>query len=187
MAVSPIIPPARNDIRISDAQYRRAVSEAVLNKFGASINFINNRIIDRYSFNMGGYFRATSLAQYTFESVYLKNVTNLSYYTMKIDSSGTGINSFNIRVIDEAGTELGNLFTTPPSIAESSLANSLIGYDVKNAAELRKVTTASYNVGVIDPAYTTSIPAGYELKPYIVSGGSGALNLSINLGLEAQS
>ena len=178
--------PERQSWFVGDVNYRTALSEALLRKVGSSINFINDRIIDRYAFNMGGYFRPTSVAQHTFPSIYIKNETVISYYTMSVGNSGSGTNSINFRVINASGTDLGNLFTTVPSIAQASIVNPLVGYDVKNSTEIRKVTTASYNNGVINPAYTT-LPAGYELKMYVSGNGTNALNISVNLGLEAQS
>ncbi len=189
MAVSPPITPSREVIRENDTKYRRSLSEAILTKFGAVINFINNRIVDRYVFNFGGYYKVTSLAQYTFESIYIKELTNISYYTMKIDlTASSGDNEINFKVINELGVELGDLFSVAPRINQSSTANAMVGRDIKNNTTILKVLTdaLNYDFGALNPSYL-QLPQGYELKPYLVSGSTNALNLTINLGLEAQS
>ncbi len=140
MAVSPPITPSREVIRENDTKYRRSLSEAILTKFGAVINFINNRIVDRYVFNFGGYYKVTSLAQYTFESIYIKELTNISYYTMKIDlTASSGDNEINFKVINELGVELGDLFSVAPRINQSSTANAMVGRDIKNNTTILKL------------------------------------------------
>lgn len=186
MAADIPIAPSRETFYQKDAKYKRSVSEALLFKVGAAINFINNRIVDRYVLNMGGRFRATSISQYTFPSIFIKETSKITYYTMSLGNSGSaGLNRIGFKVINELGVELGSLFTTRPSISQSGLNNPMVGYDVKNATEIRKVTTVNYENGVINPAYET-LPAGYELRMHIVSGGFNALNVSVNLGLEVQ-
>ena len=188
MADTDLVTPARSDFYVGDINYKTALSEALLRKVGASINFINNRIIDRYSINFGGFYRVQSIAQNTFPSIYIKTASNISYYTVKIDNSGSvGDNRINFKVINELGAELGDLFSTPPKINGAGLVNAMVGYDVKNSTEIRKVITTTYDNGIIDPTYSGGMPTGYELKPYLVSSSANALNLTINLGLEAQS
>ncbi len=187
MADTDLVNPERQDWFVGDINYRTALSEALMRKVGSSINFINDRIIDRYAINFGGYYRVQSISQNSFPSIFIKTTNVVSYYTMKIDHSGSaGDNRINFKVINNLGVELGDFFTTPPRINGTSLTNAMVGYDVKNSNEIRIFITSNYDNGVINPAYTTLL-AGYELKPYLVSGSTNALNLSINIGLEAQS
>jgi hypothetical protein len=180
------VTPSRQTIYEDDVKYKRSWSEALGFKFGAAINFINDRLIYSERVDFGGYFRPTSIDQYEHE-IYLLRPTKIAAYTMSVAVTANGNHRINYTVIDNTGTSVGSLFSTPPNINGGGFSNVLVGKNIQTSTDLNRNTgSVTFDNGTIDPAYDdVAIPAGYSLRP-IIEGSGNALLLSSTLFMEVQ-
>jgi len=121
-----IITDARVNIQEEDVQFRSSVSEAVGNKLGGSINFVNNRQFDKHSWHLNGDFSVVTLADVNDGVFVCQEDMEIVGYALYIDTNGTTdgpiIVDLHWRLTD--GTDNGTIFTTRPEIAISASDNS---------------------------------------------------------------
>jgi len=182
MADTDIIPPSRNTFYRGDAAYRRSISESLLNKVGASINFINDRIVYNERVSFGGYFRPTEIDEYS-DKIYIQRTSKIGSYVMSVGQvGGGGNNSMNFTVYNELGQNVGNLFSTAPVINQSGITQPSIGRDIDTSTTIQQVTSNT-TYGTL--AFT-ELPTGYSLVPFIVSNSTNSIGLFFNLFLKPQ-
>jgi len=186
MADSDPVVSQRQTFYVGDINYRSALSEALLRKFASSNNFINDRIVTIYPTHFGGYFRPRSVSSYSEPMIYVSKNALISWYTLSIGkTSSAGDNHCNFKVIDASGAILGDFFSTPPRINEAGLDNSVVGRDIDASTAIQQVTTAGFDYGTIDPAYTTLLE-GWKLRPYVVGNATNSLGMTLTLAVKIQ-
>ena len=175
--------PARKTFFVGDVAYKRATSEALMFKVGSAVNFIMDRIIYTERVSFGGYFRSTSIDEFS-EKIYIHKRTQISHYTMSVGNTvSAGDNSMNFAVYGAAGAFISNLFSVAPIINESSKNQMLVGRDVDATTNIQQITTAGFNFGTLA---ITELQAGYTLVPFVVSNAFDSRGLFFNLGLKVQ-
>jgi hypothetical protein len=132
---------ARAFIQDEDVKFRASVSEAVGNKLGGSINFINNRQNDTHSWNLNGPYKRGEGSQGTdgyFHCIFDMEITGFAYTSTKSGTSGT--TSIDIHLLDGAGGDFGTIFSTLPSVDSTSADFSSTIYDVINSTTISNPT-----------------------------------------------
>jgi len=186
IADSDLVTAQRQNFFVGDINYKSGLSEALLRKIGSSINFINGKVLNIYPTHFSGYFRAQSTNGYQEPMIYILKNSTISWYTLSIGrTNATGDNRCNFKVIGLNGTILGDLFSTPPSINEAGLDNSVVGRDVDGSASIQQVTTTGFNLGILNPAFTNLVE-GYQLRPYIVGNATDSLGMTLTLAIKLQ-
>lgn len=176
------IPGSRNIIQQEEVQYKASVSEATFTRIGASINFIMDKIYDRYSFTWDGYYRVHSYTDGIGGLRYFKQAMNISYYVLSNHIGGSsGTSAVNFEVYDDLNVLQGDLFSTAPSIASSVGDRGVIGRDVENATDINPGTGK-----VVGSLNYTSFPAGWSILPKLESAQADAANLAFELVLKEQ-
>lgn len=168
---------SRNVIQQEEVQYKSSVSEATFTRMGASINFIMDKIYTDINFEWSGFYRVHPYSTGLGGLRYIKKDVTISSYLLTNHIGGTsGISAPNFEVYDETNTLLGDLFSTPPSIASSVGDRGIIGRDVQNATDIN--AGAGKIVGTLN--YTV-LDAGWSLLPKLSSAQFDAQNLYFNL------
>jgi hypothetical protein len=124
------VTPARNTIYIEGSQFRSAISEDLLQRFGASINFINTYQYFPFYFGMAGaYGNATFLATLPatglgpFETFdYNSQIVNVRVYSGTQGSSGT--TTVDIKKASAGSSSYTTIFSTLPSVTSAAPANA---------------------------------------------------------------
>jgi len=179
---SDIVAAAKQIFRVGDVSYRRSNSEALMFKLASALNFVSDRVLYNERTSFGGYFRPTSIDQFS-EKIYIQRRSLISLYTMSVGhTDNAGSNSMNFAVYDANGAFLQNLFSTAPIINQTSLDQPLLGRDIDNATVIQQVTTnTTYGTLAL-----TELQEGYTLVPFIVSNASDSIGLFFNLFLKPQ-
>jgi len=117
-----IITDARVNIQQEDVQFRSSVSQAVGNKLGGSINFVNNRQFDQHSWNLNGDFSVIAASDVGDGVFICQENMEMVGYALYIGTNGsTGSNIIcDLHWISSDGTDNGTIFSTKPSIATSA-------------------------------------------------------------------
>lgn len=159
------IPASRNIIQIEETKYKASVSEATMQRIGASINFIVDKIYDRMYFEWGQVPRVTTYSDGLQGIRYIFQTVEVSRYILTTYTAGTsGNNAVNFSVYDETNTLLGDLFSTPPSIGSGAGNRAIVGKDVENSQDI--LAGASKVVGILN---YTQLDAGWYIIPKITS------------------
>lgn len=175
------IPSSRNTIYQEDVAYKRALSEAILSKIGATINFIIDRIIFKERIEFKGYFSASSFDE-DMTSIFVPTKCEVVAWAMTVNLiRTTGNNSANIQVYDETGALVGNLFSTAPIINNSATTHAVIGKTIDGTTVAKN--NSGYTLGVFN---FTTLEKGWTLRPFIVSNSTRAFGLILDLTLAPQ-
>lgn len=151
---------ARSDIELEDVKFRASISEAVGNKMGASINFINRKQYDKHSWNLNGPYSlgvgsTGTDGVYTF--LFDAEIVGFSYFNGTTGTSGT--TTIDITYLDVAQVDQGSIFSTLPSVTTTAANNTFTTYDVLNSTTLSNPT--GHTLAVMS---TTSFNAGDTLR-----------------------
>ena len=159
------IVPSRNIIQVEETKYKASVSEATMQRIGASINFIINKIYDRLYFEWGQVPRVTTYSEGLQGIRYIYETVEISRYILSTFTAGTsGTNAVNFSVYNEFNTLLGDLFSTPPSIGSGAGNRAIVGKDVENSQDI--LAGASKVVGILN---YTQLNSGWYIIPKITS------------------
>lgn len=125
------IAPARSNLLVEETQYRSAVSEALLQKTGASINFINNEqtIYRQFTLN-GNYPLGAGIIGLDGLVVFRSNVEIIHISASNAISGSSGSTTFDLHYISSPGVDGGTIFNTKPSFDSTSANNSYFLYNV---------------------------------------------------------
>jgi hypothetical protein len=174
------IPESRNLIQVEEVKYKASVSEATFQRMGASINFIINRIYDRLFFEWSQVPRVTTYGTGINGLRYIYRESTISWYVMSIVTAGSsGSNALNFDVYNESNVLLGDLFSTPPSIASGAGNRAVVGRDVDNSTDI--LSGPNKTVGVLN--YTT-LNAGWSIVPKLTSAQVDSRHLFFELILK---
>jgi len=122
MAKTDVVTPVRQVFLEGDVAYKRAVSEAMLNKHASQNNFINEFQTDIKEWKLNGsYGFATGITFYDGVASFFYNseIVGLNFYNGKSGISGT--TTFDIKWKNSSGVTQGSIFSTKPSISSASL------------------------------------------------------------------
>ena len=113
------ITPFKSNIKTEDVQFRSSVSEAVGNKIGASVNFINTYQYDSKEWTANGPYSITGVPDNGIDIAYLCQ-SNMEIYGLNMFNNvpgSSGVIEFDIRkhtASNQAGT---SIFTTTPKLS----------------------------------------------------------------------
>lgn len=160
-------------IREEDVEYKRAVSENILTRVGASINYLLENT-DYYRFGVvGASYDSLSAYPYTFTEGTEIVATARTILAVKVfnQTSGTsGTTEFRIERQLAAGGSWDNIFSVNCSISNTA------------ADELFFDTSDSGISGVTVPVLSiTSLAAGDRLRFVLISAATGARNLIVDV------
>lgn len=162
-------------IREEDVEYKRAVSENILTKVGASINYLLETF-DYYQFGVVGSASYDGLSAYPYTFTNTIEIvetarTILAVKVFNLTSGTAGTTEFKIERQLAAGGSWDNIFSTNCSIANTA-EDELFFTDSDSPAPS----------GVTLPVLSiTSLAAGDRLRLVLVSAATGAQNLDIKL------
>lgn len=164
------ITPAKQNIRTEDVAFRASVSEAVGNKIGGAINFINQKIYLSHQFNFNGaYSLGTGFvgADGIFSCLFDMEIIGLTMFNRRSGSSGT--TEIDVEWLNGSNSNQGSIFSTTPKLASTSSDYSYLIRDERNAVNIELPT------GATAPVFSkTQFDAGDALFCEIVSAMSGA-------------
>jgi len=112
------LPEARTDIEIEEVSFRSSVSEAVMQRIGQAVNFINRRQHQIHSFNYNGLTRLfidVVGADGVFPCLFDMEIVGLSVFMRRGGSSGNCI--INMEYFSAPNVNGGGIFTTKPQIS----------------------------------------------------------------------
>jgi hypothetical protein len=127
---------AKSNIAVEDVQFKASVSEAVGNKIGGSINFINNRQADQHSWNLNGDFSVVAASEVGDGVFICQEDMELVGYALYIGTNGSTGSSItcDLHWISSDGTDNGTIFSTKPAIATSAADGSFTHSNIRAAA-----------------------------------------------------
>jgi len=171
------ITPARSNIREEETTYRAAVSEALLTKAGASINFINDFQYDQRSFQLNGSY-ALGLGQQGADQVIpLLFDCEIVGYSLWNGASGTsGQSTFDIHRLTGGDTDAGSIFSTRPEVDSTASDNTYSMYDFANATSVNLPTGFTHGVLITDGE---KLDRGDSLRLDIDDAMPGASNAGV--------
>lgn len=164
--MSTLVPPARNNIYIEGSQFRAAVSEDLLQRSGASINFINAYQYYQFYFGMMGpySFLTTPFTGVGTQEVFDYNatITNIWVYSGTAGTGGT--TQIDIQKASVNSGSYATIFSTKPAV--TSAAASGVIFDANG--------TATTPTGCTKPVLSTiNFSAGDKLRMDVSSVMSG--------------
>lgn len=178
MANSDIVTPSRENLRVGDVSYKRALSEAIFTRVAAQNNFINAYQTDYHSFFLNGSYAVTSgLFGYdgAYTCFYNSEIVGVSIWNAVAGTSGT--TDLDIYWIDQSGVNQGSIFSTTPKI-DSTASNGTRGFrnlETNNDYTMTGVTLPSLS--------KTTFLEGETLYLVIHSAMSEAQNAALTLNI----
>ena len=172
---------ARAIIQEEETDFRSAVSEALLTKVGQVSNFIVNRQIFYYNFNLNGAY-SNAAGQEGLEG-FLMPVFDYEIMSIGINNIVPGISgttTVDIHRIDNGGTDQGSIFDIKPSIDSTAGTNS---YAIRRY--LPSVVDVVTSTGVTMPTFllgNTDFNAGDAMRFDVDTTMVQAQNFSVTIG-----
>jgi hypothetical protein len=127
------ITPSRNNVQVEDVQFRASVSEAVGNKLGGSINFINDRQFDIHSWHLNGDFSVIAASEVG-DGVFIcqedMEIVGLALYIGTNGSTGSNI-TVDLHWISSDGTDNGTIFSVKPAIATTAADGAFLHQNIR--------------------------------------------------------
>lgn len=167
----------RKDIELEDVKFRSSISEAVGNKIGASINFINRRQYDKHSWNLNGPYALGAGSKGpdgVFTFLFNAEVVGFSYYAGSIGNSGQTI--VDVHWISGGEIDEGTIFTTRPQIDIVASNDTITTRDVINSTTLTNPT--GHTLAVLNK---TQFNAGDTLRLDLDDAMTGANNFQFTI------
>lgn len=161
---------SRQDIELEDVAYRASVSEAVANKIGTSINFINRRQCDQHAWHLNGDYALGAGSTGTdgiFVFLFDAEIVGFSYYNQETGTSGS--TTVDVHWLSGGGTDEGSIFSTLPDVDSTASNGTYTVYDQINSTTLSNPT--GHTLAVLSK---TDFVAGDALRLDLDSAMSGA-------------
>lgn len=129
------ITPERKNIYIEDVQYRASISEAVGQKLGAGVNFINVAQHQEKLWALNGPYSILGTPQTGVDGAFVPryNMEIIAIAVYNLVAGASGITEFDIIKHTASGGSGTSIFTTKPSLSYSSGNNSFLVYDFINS------------------------------------------------------
>lgn len=174
---------APNIIQQEEVSYKSSVSESVLTRIAASINYIISRIPTVLNYDYSGYYKATSIIDGQNGLRYFEKEVKISRYILTNDIAGSsGTSSINFEVYNASNVLVGNLFSVEPSIDSAAGDRAVVG---RNITDSNDITNGVGN-RVVGTLNLTVLPAGYSIRAVLSSAQTDARNLNFTLELQEQ-
>ena len=126
--------PSKSNITVEESSYRSAISESTITKFGASLNFVNDRQFDKHSWHLNGVYDTSVLIAGP-DGVYPclsdMELTGFAYYSEVTGTSGQTI--FDVKKLNPNGVNQGSIFSTTPKINTTALDGATTIHDNLNS------------------------------------------------------
>lgn len=125
------VTPARNNIQVEETQYKAAVSEAVGQKIGGAINFINTYITQKFYFGVSGPFDSLTLpyTDFGYQEVFPFDAEIVNVYCRYGVAGTSGTSEIDIEwAADNSGT-WASIFSTTPKVAHNAADNGVFDAD----------------------------------------------------------
>jgi len=124
---------SRQNIQEEDVKFRASVSEAVGNKLGGSLNFVNNRQFDQHCYNLNGDFSVVQASEVGDGVFICQEDMEIVGYALYIGTNGsTGSNiTVDLHYISSDGTDNGTVFSTKPAIATTAADGSFTHSNIR--------------------------------------------------------
>lgn len=171
--------PARSNLDENEVKYRAAVSEALLTKTAASINFLNNFQYDQRCFQLNGSY-ALGVGQLGADQIipllFDCEIVGFSYWNGATGVSGSSI--FDIHRLTGGDTDAGTIFSTKPEFDSTAASNTYTVRDDLNATTVALPT--GHTLAVLS---TTQFNAGDALRLDIDAAMPGASNAGVYIFL----
>lgn len=169
----------RINIQSEETSYRAAVSEAMLTRVGASLNFINKRQYDTKAFFLNGKYYQMGTPQHAVDGAYMflfdAEIVGCMMFNITAGSSGT--TTLDIKRYTASNTGGSSIFTTPPSISFSAGNYAFVGRRL-----IPTDTILENPSGTTAPVIgTVNVDAGDMITLSLTSAQSGAENCGIVL------
>ena len=166
-----------------DVDFNSPNSEAVQTKIAKAALFAQDVTEYPVSFKYGGYFRGNTVVNESERFVITKRST-IARYIMSISESGSSVaNELNVKIYDDAGAFVNDLFGVEPSIlSPSNRSNSFIGRDVAATTTLSgNLIGATTNFGTLN---VTILEEGWQLVGEVISNAEAAKGAELTLTLQ---
>lgn len=128
MAITDIVTPSREILRVGEVSYKRPITEAVFTRVAAQNNFINFYQTDYHSFFLNGTYSIVS-GQFGYDGAYVGfynfEIVGVSIFNAVAGTSGT--TALDIHWINQAGVNQGSIFSVTPKIS-SAASNGTRGF-----------------------------------------------------------
>lgn len=113
---------ARRLIQEEETRYRAAVSEAVAQKMGQTMNFISKRQYDVKDFRLNGPYDIVAAPQFAVDGIYVfpfdVEIINLTIYNFVPGSSGT--TELDLKRATSSGGSWSSIFSVTPKITSAA-------------------------------------------------------------------
>lgn len=168
---------ARSNIQIEDVQFKASVSEAVGNKIGGAVNFLNNRQFDCHNWNLNGDFSVVQASEVGDGVFICQENMEIVGYALYIGTNGSTGSSIvpDLHWISPDGTDNGSVFTTKPEIGTSAADGSFTHSNIRASDN---EVPAGHTLGVFSKT-NFDRHDGIRLDLDSASGGASNLQLTI--------
>ena len=134
----------KSDIFEEETRFRSSVSEAVAQKMGSSINFINSKQYLTHQFNFNGRY-ALGLGVVGADGIFpmLFNIEIVGFSMFNRRSGTSGTTEIDLQWLDDANSNQGSIFTTRPALDSTSSDNSYLIKNVLDNTDVKLPTGAT--------------------------------------------
>lgn len=165
----------KRDVYEEETSFRKSVSEAVAQKLGNSINFINNRQYDSHQFNFNGQYAlgvGVVGADGIFPILFDMEIMGFTMYNRRAGISGT--TTIDLQWLSDSNVNNGSIFSTKPSISSAAPNNSYMIKNILTGTDIKLPT------GGTSPVLSkTSFVAGDAILCVIDSAMSGGETMAV--------
>lgn len=169
---------ARTIIQAEETRTRAPTSESMFTRVGGAINFINNRQLFVFNFNInGGYDLAAGQAglEGLFMFPFDFEIHSIGISNMVPGSGGT--TTLDVHLLTASGVDAGTIFSTKPSVDSTSPSNA---YALRQY--LPGVSDIKTSTGITLPSLTTtSFDAGDAFRVDVDSVMTAAENVALQI------
>lgn len=126
MAITDVVTPSREILRVGEVSYKRPITEAVFTRIAAQNNFINYYQNDCKEWKLNGsYSVATGITFFDGVTSFFYNseIVGLFFYNGIQGASGT--TQFDVIWKNASGVDQGSIFSVKPAIASTAAANTI--------------------------------------------------------------
>jgi hypothetical protein len=174
------LPESRKDIALEDVAFRSSVSEAVGNKIGSSINFINRRQTDKHDFHLNGAYSlgvGSTGNDGIFVFPFNAEVVAYSYW---VGTIGLGTpTEISIKKLAPGGAVLGELFSVNPTIGPAAASGSFSAFRFLDSFTLALPT--GHTLAEVADSSDLLFDEGQAVRLDLISAMSGSQTLQFTI------
>lgn len=145
---------SRDNLLVEETQYRSALSEALWQKTGGAINFINNEQTIMRSFKLNGVYGSASGTTGLDGLIVFRSNIEIVALTMENSTSGSsGTTTIDIHKLTSPGTDAGSIFSTRPAFDSTSSDDVYFLYNALTASD---ETPGGLPTGATSPVFSST-------------------------------